>query len=188
MSTLRGAMFRDPADARRLAVVAAAEVILLGIGVWSGGGALAGALFWAAGLAGWTLIEYLLHRFLFHLPAEHPLAFLGARIHLAHHEAPDQTPIVKPPAATLGAFSAGFCATAAAAGVSRAAPLWAGLVAGYLLYELSHLAAHLLGDAEHPLPAQRRHHLRHHAAPRARFGVSSALWDRAFDTGREAGQ
>ncbi|WP_437907333.1 sterol desaturase family protein [Sorangium sp. So ce327] len=188
MSTLRRAMFRDPADARRLAVVAAAEVLLLGIGVWSGGGALAGALFWAAGLAGWTLIEYLLHRFLFHLPAEHPLAFLGARIHLAHHEAADQTPIVKPPAATLGAFSAGFCATAAAAGVSRAAPLWAGLVAGYLLYELSHLAAHLLSDAEHPLPAQRRHHLRHHAAPRARFGVSSALWDRAFDTGREAGQ
>ncbi|WP_437984591.1 sterol desaturase family protein [Sorangium sp. So ce117] len=188
MSTLRGAMFRDPADARRLAVVAAAEVLLLGIGVWSGGGALAGALFWAAGLAGWTLIEYLLHRFLFHLPAEHPLAFLGARIHLAHHELPDQTPIVKPPAATLGAFSAGFCATAVAAGASRAAPLWAGLVAGYLLYELSHLAAHLLSDADHPLPAQRRHHLRHHAAPRARFGVSSALWDRAFDTGREADQ
>ncbi|WP_437715904.1 sterol desaturase family protein [Sorangium sp. So ce448] len=188
MSTLRGAMFRDPADARRLAVVAAAEVILLGIGVWSGGGALAGALLWAAGLAGWTLIEYLLHRFLFHLPAEHPLAFLGARIHLVHHEAPDQAPIVKPPAATLGAFSAGFFATTAAAGLSRAAPLWAGLVAGYLLYELSHLAAHLLSDADHPLPAQRRHHLRHHAAPRARFGVSSALWDRAFDTGREAGQ
>jgi sterol desaturase/sphingolipid hydroxylase (fatty acid hydroxylase superfamily) len=168
--------------------VALAEVGLIVIAVQSGAGVVTGVLSWCSGALGWTLLEYVLHRFLFHLPRAHPVAFLGARVHLAHHEAPDRTPIVKPPASTLAAFSAGFLVTAAALGPAWSAPVWAGLIAGYFAYELSHLATHLLTDAEHPFPSQRRRHLRHHDDPSALFGVSSPFWDWVLGTRKGAGR
>lgn len=59
--------------------------------------------------------------------------------------------------------------------------LVAGLVAGYLGYELLHVAAHVLPD-DHPLPAVQRWHLAHHRDARRAFGITSPAWDHAFGT------
>ncbi len=56
-----------------------------------------------AGLLLWTLVEYSLHRFLFHFPAKHALGkWLVFLFHGVHHDAPqDQTRLVMPPAGAI---------------------------------------------------------------------------------------
>ena len=172
-------------DQRRIALIVLAEGMITAASVASGARLFAGVVGWLAGLLAWTVVEYLLHRFLFHLPPQHPLARLGARMHYEHHDAPAQRPIVKPPALTLGAFALTLTLAATLAGLARVAPFWGGLVAGYLLYELSHVAIHALDEARHPWPAQRRRHLDHHADPHRSFGISSPLWDLVLGTGTD---
>lgn len=168
-----------PADARRLALTAGAEALAVTFVATHAGSLALAASGWLGGLAAWTLLEYALHRVLFHLPADHPLDAAGARMHRAHHAEP-APPIVKPPAATLGALFTGFALSAAVLGAARVAPLWAGVLMGYLVYEVAHLAAHLLDEARHPWPAQRARHLLHHRSPGACFGITSPLWDAVF--------
>jgi sterol desaturase/sphingolipid hydroxylase (fatty acid hydroxylase superfamily) len=102
-------------------------------------------------------------------------------MHRAHHDEP-APPIVKPPAATLGALFAGLAVSAVILGPARVAALWAGVFTGYLVYEISHLAAHLLDEAHHPWPAQRARHLLHHRSPGTCFGITSHIWDAVFGT------
>ena len=145
---------------------------------------LAFAGLWLLGLATWTLLEYLLHRFAFHLPPAHPLARFGARQHHDHHLAPGRTPITKPLALTGSALLAGYVAASWLAGADLVAPLWAGLVAGYLGYEIMHVAAHVLAATEHPLPSFQRAHLDHHFDIANNFGITSPLWDLLLGTRR----
>lgn len=139
---------------------------------------------WLLGLATWTLLEYLLHRFAFHLPPAHPLALFGARQHFDHHAAPDRTPITKPLVLTVPALLVGYLAARWLTGAELVAPLWAGLVAGYLGYEVMHVAAHVLAPAEHPLASFQRAHLDHHVDIRSNFGITSPLWDVLLGTRR----
>lgn len=137
------------------------------------------ALAWLGGVAGWTLVEYLLHRFAFHLPRAHPLSRLGARQHLDHHDAPDRAPITKPMHLTLPAI--GVAAASAWLVGPMALAVVSGLVAGYLAYELLHVAAHVL-PRDHPFPALQRGHLQHHRDPGAWFGITSPVWDHVMGT------
>lgn len=139
--------------------------------------AIAGA--WTAGLAAWTLIEYVLHRVLFHLPRTHPLSVLGARQHLDHHDAPSRCPISKPLRLTMPAIAIAIAIAWVLGGLALA--VCAGLIAGYLVYEVMHVGAHVLHD-DHPWPAQRRRHLAHHGDPGRWFGITNPLWDRVFGT------
>lgn len=146
------------------------------------GSATAGRLFfalWLTGLLSWSLVEYLLHRFLFHVPVTHALAKLGARHHHAHHRRPDRPPITKPLALTLPVI--GVAAVLAAILGGLAVAVVAGLVGGYLCYEVCHVAAHVLGDV-HPVPRLRDAHLLHHERSAVAFGITSPLWDRVFGT------
>ena len=55
--------------------------------------------------------------------------------------------------------------------------------AGYVAYEWVHWATHYRVPQGRILKALRRHHMiHHHAQPRARFGVTSPLWDWVFRT------
>lgn len=145
-------------------------------------------LLWAlAGGGGWTLVEYVLHRFVLH-----GLAPFN-RWHAEHHSRPGAL-IASP---TL--FSASlFLALAVMPawwllGAWPACALTFGLVTGYLAYGLMHHATH------HPLPwlkgrsawltRRRRWHAMHHGAAssggkikQGHFGVSSGLWDYVFRT------
>lgn len=165
-----------PVHARTLALIALGELILL---LFCSGLSWGVFALWPLGLFAWTLLEYLLHRFVFHLPLSHPLRFLGATLHAQHHQRPNEPPITKPPALTLGAFFVVSLVGWLTFGPS-VFPLVAGMVAGYLFYEMSHIAAHTLLPSEHPLPSFQASHLAHHQDPLSRFGITSPLWDYLF--------
>jgi dihydroceramide fatty acyl 2-hydroxylase len=148
----------------------------------------------AAGLASWTLIEYLLHRFVFHHTPRSPRQmFLGYLFHGAHHAFPEDrarwtVPLITSLPVTAVLASLSFFALGAAGG-----PFMAGILLGYLAYDLIHYTIH-----QGPMRSRigtylRRRHLAHHyAAPERNFGVSSPLWDLVFrsggvDAGRRTG-
>jgi hypothetical protein len=174
-------IFADPAHRLSLSLIALSNAGLLLLWLLTRP-QLSGFLALVGGFFLWTFAEYWLHRVLFHLPAHHPLAVLGARIHAAHHERPEKAPITKPPALTLGTLWLLFGAASWLLPGWSWAPLFAGAGLGYFSYELLHVAAHTLSPQEHPFPSVQRHHLDHHLAPRRHFGISSPLWDLVFRT------
>ncbi len=136
----------------------------------------------AGGLLGWTLVEYLLHRLLFHH------APILAEIHERHHGEPSEligTPAwvsalvgviaVASPAWVIIGFDLGTAATA-------------GLVTGYLWYVFVHYAIH------HRRPRRNsyfyraclRHGRHHHLSHDGNFGVTTGFWDHVFGTALNA--
>lgn len=174
-------LLADPAHRRSFALIVLSAALLLSL--WYDQGLRPfGLALLPAGLLAWTFLEYWLHRVLFHLPRTHPLAFLGASMHADHHDAPNAPPITKPPGLTLGTLWLVFLALGWTLPWTGWAPFFAGAALGYLGYEVSHVAAHVLRAHEHPLPLVQRHHLAHHQTPSARFGITSPLWDWVFRT------
>lgn len=133
------------------------------------------------GLGLWTLIEYLLHRFVFH---ERWLGQRGAREHTEHHAKVDwfapwssKLLLATPVLLALTALGVPFL------GLGAGASLAAGVVAGWLAYEALHRAIHVLPPHGAYARWAWRHHLQHHfGSPKANFGVSSPIWDRVFGT------
>jgi hypothetical protein len=139
------------------------------------------------GLLAWTLVEYVLHRFVFHFSPKNPPAWLHRLIflfHGIHHVQPwDKQRLVMPPGVSIPLAVLFYALFAWLLGDALHAPAWlsplfGGFLAGYLAYDLLHYAAHHLPMN---IPAGRwlkRHHLlHHHQTPGERFGVSSPLWD-----------
>ena len=63
------------------------------------------------------------------------------------------------------------------------APLFAGFMFGYLIYDLTHYATHHFPMRAGYLKYLKRYHMMHHfKSPNARFGVSSPVWDYVFRT------
>jgi sterol desaturase/sphingolipid hydroxylase (fatty acid hydroxylase superfamily) len=144
-----------------------------------------------SGIAFWTLVEYLLHRFVFHY---HPKSQFGKRIfwilHGVHHDYPSDPlrlvmpPIVSAPLAVIFYFL--FVSTL---GTSLAPPVMSGFTLGYLAYDVSHYAIHHFTFKGSFFGRIREHHLRHHFKDSERgFGVSSAVWDRIFKTAFQSEQ
>lgn len=144
------------------------------------------------GLLSWGLVEYALHRFIFHYDArsESGRRFVYAA-HLSHHDDPGATDGLFTSLRMSVPIAAAYWLLAwAAAGSWRAASyLFVGLVAGYFYYEWLHFQAH------HGRPRLRLfrylkkyHLLHHHRTPGLRFGVTSPLFDLAFGTFRPAGK
>lgn len=130
-----------------------------------------------AGLAGWTLLEYALHRFVLH--GVQP--FQGW--HAEHHARPTAL-ICSPTLLSAGLFAGGVFLPAWMLGNGwQATALTLGVVAGYLAYATTHHALHHWRGGGAWLLERKRWHARHHH-PRAGqvpcFGVSSGLWDRLF--------
>lgn len=134
-------------------------------------------LLFLAGLAAWTLAEYLLHRFALH----HWPYF--AQFHLAHHDEP-RAMIAAP---TL--FSVAFFVVTALLpawlllGAGAALGWFAGFLAGYVAFGAVHHAVH---HASGQGPALRHfkmlHAIHHHGDSGTNFGVTTAFWDRVFGT------
>lgn len=132
----------------------------------------------------WSLVEYMLHRFLFHSltpTEEHPENYLA---HAYHHDFPDDStrlvmvPIGSWPLAVI--FSSLFRLVL---GPNLWFPAFAGAAVGYVAYDWVHYYTH------HARPTggigrwMRMYHLQHHFdhSP-TRYGVSSPLWDFVFGT------
>jgi sterol desaturase/sphingolipid hydroxylase (fatty acid hydroxylase superfamily) len=156
-----------------------------------GGQGLAGiAGIYVIGLVIWSLSEYLLHRYLFHYEPTHPtLKWVWYLIHGVHHEQPQcKTRLVMPPILSIPLALLFFALFQVLVGTVIGAPLWvaplfAGFVTGYIMYDMLHYAEHHLSMKWGFLKFVKRYHLLHHyKTPEHRFGVSSPLWDYIFGT------
>jgi dihydroceramide fatty acyl 2-hydroxylase len=142
--------------------------------------------FVAIGVGAWTLVEYLLHRFLFHLEPDESSEFQRDAhflIHGIHHDYPwDGDRLVFPPfAAAVTALGLWFPLHFVFGGHFFAG--FGGVVIGYVWYDLTHYYLH------HGKPTTRlgrwlrRYHLVHHfSTPHVRYGITTPLWDLVFGT------
>ena len=142
----------------------------------------------ATGVLVWTLLEYGLHRFLFHIqiPLRNPwLRNIVNSSHLGHHAAPrDRTKVLVHPSYGLVISSILYGLIYLLTGsVFSAAGVMAGVWAGFLYYEAVHYRVHFSLAASGLVAQQRRAHFHHHFTNNKRcFGVTSPLWDYVFRT------
>jgi sterol desaturase/sphingolipid hydroxylase (fatty acid hydroxylase superfamily) len=139
------------------------------------------------GVFGWTLLEYGLHRFVFHWE---PKSAIGRKTHFLahgiHHLDPwDPTRLVFPPLAGIGIAALIYLPLGLLLPATVASAVMAGILLGYIVYDMSHYYTH------HVRPKGRwgkaikvAHQAHHHRWPNRLFGVSSPLWDIVFRTGR----
>jgi sterol desaturase/sphingolipid hydroxylase (fatty acid hydroxylase superfamily) len=133
------------------------------------------------GGAGWTLLEYVLHRFVFHGASA---TRLGAREHRRHHAQVDYfAPWWKKALAALAATAVmlpiAIILTTAMLGLS----FTGGFIGMYLLYEVLHRRAHTRPPRGRYGRWRRRNHFAHHFVdPRRGQGVTTPFWDRVFRT------
>ncbi len=148
----------------------------------------------AAGWFVWTLMEYWLHRTVFHWV---PAASWGERFHFylhgVHHQwYTDKLRLVMPPAASL-AVAVVVWSMLTALGMLLApvaAPTWkegffAGIAMGYMVYDCTHYYIHHFKPKSRIGLALRSHHNKHHHNAKykeKKFGVSTTLWDHVFGT------
>ena len=133
------------------------------------------ALVWV-GLASWTAIEYLLHRFVLHGLAPFK------RWHEEHHQRPRAlicAPTILSASLILVLV---FLPVLALGGVWNACAVTLGMLSGYLFYAVTHHAIHHWTAKSAWLKRRKRWHaLHHHGAGRlGGFGVTSAFWDYVF--------
>ena len=141
-----------------------------------------------SGILSWTLIEYGLHRFIFHYSARSDFGkkFIYAA-HLAHHENPR----------ALRGILSGFVLSAPVAAVYGlmlyvttgsahiASYLLIGVAVGYITYQLLHYQAHHRKPRLRILRYLQAYHLLHHyRTPELRFGVTTPVIDVVFGTFR----
>jgi sterol desaturase/sphingolipid hydroxylase (fatty acid hydroxylase superfamily) len=143
------------------------------------------ALF-ASGLLSWGLLEYGLHRFVFHYDARSELGrkFVYAA-HLSHHENPNATGrlfsglIISAPVAAVYLL----LAWVVTGSLRAASTLFTGLIVGYFYYEWLHFRSHHRRARLRLFRYLKKYHLlHHHQTPELRFGVTSPLFDIVFGT------
>ena len=135
----------------------------------------------------WTLLEYLIHRYIFH---HEPKTRLGKRLHYVihgvHHDYPnDARRLVMPPSISipLAFFFYGLFFVIFGRLTSG---VFAGLVFGYVCYDMLHYATHHFPMKRGLWLWLKQYHLRHHYKDDdAGFGISSPLWDYVFRTTRK---
>jgi dihydroceramide fatty acyl 2-hydroxylase len=140
------------------------------------------------GVLSWSLIEYVLHRFIFHYNAK---SELGRKIlyqaHLSHHEDPTATNRIFASLYLSIPIAAAYWLVAWLVTGSPAAAsyLFIGMSAGYFCYEWLHFQCHHRKSRLWLLRYLRKYHLQHHyKTPELRFGVTSPLFDVVFGTFR----
>ncbi|KAF2716090.1 hypothetical protein K431DRAFT_289698 [Polychaeton citri CBS 116435] len=145
--------------------------------------------YWITGLSIWTIVEYGMHRCLFHvdeyLPDNRVFITLHFLLHGIHHYLPmDRLRLVMPPTLFV-ALATPFWKLAHTVFFYNwyaAVAVYCGGIFGYICYDLTHYFLH-----HKNLPAYyrdlKKYHLQHHFADYENgFGVTSRFWDRVFGT------
>jgi sterol desaturase/sphingolipid hydroxylase (fatty acid hydroxylase superfamily) len=133
------------------------------------------------GAAGWTLLEYVLHRFVFHATsAKGP----GAKEHRRHHAQVDYfAPSWQKALAALAATAIVMPSFALVVGVQLGFACTLGFISMYLLYEILHRRAHTRPPRGRYGRWRRKNHFAHHFVdPRLAQGVTTPFWDLVFGT------
>ncbi len=170
-------------------------------GVWFGGfivyggyialtgsqGPLLGVLIYLAGVLGFTLIEYTLHRFPFHMSigktrSRKVSVFV---MHGYHHEFPnDRLRLVAPPIMSWPVAAILFGVYSLFLNMETTLLLFGGTTCGYLFYDWVHYYTHHFRSPKTRLGKllRRSHAVHHHKLFHLNMGISSPLWDWVFGT------
>ena len=138
------------------------------------------------GLALWSLLEYLVHRFFFHwTPHNRKMRRIMLQLHFNHHGNPrNPDKILVHPLYSLplsGLLGCGFYLITGS--LFATTQLLVGMWVGFLYYESVHYRLHLSKKDTGLLKLQRRWHFHHHFVdPHQYFGVTSPLWDVVLGT------
>jgi len=146
-------------------------------------------LYFALGIFIWTFMEYSLHRWAFHFEAktkrQERILFL---VHGIHHDYPqDSKRLVMPPSVSLIlaiiTYSIIFGVTTLLGSVYLTPAIFAGVVAGYLYYDMVHYSQHHMAITNPYYKDLKEYHMKHHyQEPDLAFGISNKFWDRIFKT------
>jgi sterol desaturase/sphingolipid hydroxylase (fatty acid hydroxylase superfamily) len=140
------------------------------------------------GVVTWGLIEYCLHRFVFHFDAQSEKGHARVyAMHLSHHAQPKALEDLFTGLQLSLPIALCYCALAWAITRSWQAMvyLFIGLMAGYFSYEFLHYHAHHHRPRGRLLRYLKKYHmLHHHQTPALRFGVTSPVFDYLFGTFR----
>ncbi len=158
-------------------------VVLAGFPIYAALNGQRGALApWAiaavAGLALWTLVEYFIHRVLFH-----KVAFFR-RLHDAHHKNPKAL-IDSPIWTSLTiVFAVVLAPSVWLLGAHLGAGFTFGMTLGYFIYSITHHAMHFwsFSHDSYFYRAKHRHALHHYSEVDGNFGVTTPIWDYVFGT------
>lgn len=137
------------------------------------------------GIICWTLIEYSLHRFVFHLPIKKNWAKKASYyLHGVHHEAPnDPWRLVVPPIMSISIYSFLLYLFSKLIPSNYLPGYMIGFTVGYLCYDYLHWAIHNRKIKAKLITYLRRNHALHHYSQETqRFGVTSPIWDIVFGT------
>lgn len=136
----------------------------------------------------WQLMEYFIHKKLFHWAGGTPFIrqISGAEGHVFHHRYPDDdTRLVMPIAVSiiLASLIAGLLWLFGRPDVTM--PFWCGIVGGYLWYDFMHWSQHYRKPLTKWGHRLRAHHMSHHFAdPDTNFGISHMWMDKVLGTMR----
>jgi 4-hydroxysphinganine ceramide fatty acyl 2-hydroxylase len=137
-----------------------------------------------SGMIFFSLLEYLIHRFLFHFDAKTEKELqLQYNIHGVHHEFPrDKDRLVMPPVISIFLALSFFFLFRLLMG-DYGFIFFAGFVAGYSTYLIIHYAVHTLKPPKNFLKIYWKHHsLHHYSSVNAAYSVSLPFWDHLFGT------
>jgi sterol desaturase/sphingolipid hydroxylase (fatty acid hydroxylase superfamily) len=134
-----------------------------------------------AGFIVWTIVEYIMHRYVFHyqLPGR-----LGARLHFiihgVHHDYPsDRKRLVMPPSLSIPLALMFFFLFRSIVPAAYLNIFFATFLVGYLIYDIGHYARHHFNFRSGLFKKIKLHHMLHHYQyPHRGYGVSSPLWDK----------
>lgn len=166
----------------------------LASGSWATNGPKMTVGLMAVGLLFWTLIEYTLHRWVFHvderLPDNRWALFAHFLLHGVHHLIPmDRYRLVMPPPLIVPLIALTWT-------VLRTVFFWwseptfrafySGAMIGYICYDMMHYFTHhgIKLDRKSYCGRMRSYHMKHHFADMYHlgYGITSKVWDRVFGT------
>ncbi|XP_072958155.1 dihydroceramide fatty acyl 2-hydroxylase FAH1-like isoform X2 [Typha angustifolia] len=143
------------------------------------------ALMVLSGISIWTLIEYTLHRFLFHIKTESYWAnTTHYLLHGCHHKHPmDGLRLVFPPTATAILCMPFWNLVRLLSTPSTTPALFGGGLLGYVMYDCTHYYLHHGQPSNDPAKNLKKYHLNHHFRIQNKgFGITSSFWDIIFGT------
>ncbi|HNR20646.1 MAG TPA: sterol desaturase family protein [Bacteroidia bacterium] len=146
--------------------------------------ALVSIVLFVGGIFFFTLIEYVMHRFVFHFNAvtekEKEIKY---KMHGVHHHYPkDKDRLVMPPVISIG-LAVVFFGIFWLVSNKGVYAFWGGFLSGYSLYLIIHYSVHRFKQPKNFLSILWKHHsLHHYRSDDSAFGVSNPMWDYIFRT------
>ena len=142
------------------------------------------ALFFPLGWVTWQLMEYFIHKIVFHFEGNAPVISWVRDTHSYHHKYPDDDGRLVMP------LGASIPLAAAIAGLlwiphlpSAMVPFWVGIVCGYMWYDFMHWSTHFRKPLTEWGRRLRSHHMAHHFADtEMNYGISHKWIDRVLGT------